>query len=75
MLHNRSLQFLSEGDPWEMPGQDQQDLSEEMNALREHSASYFLLQDADQFLLWCWFARSSVLSPLCRVSVVVDAQS
>ena len=58
-----------------MPGQDQQDLSEEMNALWDHSASYFLLQGADQILLWCWFARPSVLSPLCRVSVVVDAQS
>lgn len=58
-----------------MPGQDQQDLSEETNAVLEHSASCFLLQDAAQFLLWCWFARPSVLFPLCRVLVVVDAQS
>lgn len=39
-----------------------------VKALWEHSASCFLLEGAEQF------ARPSVLSPLCRVSVVVDAQ-
>lgn len=74
-LHDSSLQLLHGEDPWKMPGQDQQDFSEGTNALLEHSASCFLLQDADQFLLWCRFPRHSVLLPLCRGLVVVDAQS
>lgn len=44
-----------------------------MNALWDHSASYLLLQDADQSLLWCWFAVPSPQSlgadGGCRVTI------